>query len=150
MEAALLIWAQLHHADDCEAGRAKANFSEVEGSRLFPFPSARKRMSVLVTVAPDIVEVTMTRQTFKRLATWTLYHKGAVEMLLKLCTKYLDSDGAEKKMTPAKEKEFEGLIKDYATNADSVERMLPRKLQISLSWTTSSHRLSSKSAYLCA
>lgn len=116
-EAALLLWAQLHYSDDCEARRTKANFGVAEGSRLFPFSSARKRMSVLVTLAPDDAEVTMTRQASKRLATWTLYHKGAAETLLKLCTKYLDSDGTEKVMTPAKVKEFEELIKEYASQA---------------------------------
>lgn len=115
-EAALLLWAKSHHQDS-ETRRAKANFGTVGGSRLFPFSSARKRMSVLVTSESTDGEVHMTRQTSKRLATWTLYHKGAAETLLKSCTMYLDSDGTEKKMTSAKIKEFEELIKEYASQA---------------------------------
>lgn len=116
-EAALLLWAKLHHNDDVDARRTKANFGAVGGSRLFPFSSARKCMSVLVASEPTDAEVTMTRQASKRLATWTLYHKGAAETLLKRCTMYLDTDGTEKKMTPAKSKEFEALIKEYASQA---------------------------------
>jgi Ca2+-transporting ATPase len=116
-EAALLLWAQNHHKDDTEARRSKANFGVVGGSRLFPFSSARKCMSVLVATEPDDVEVHMTRKTSQRLASWTLYHKGAGEMVLQNCTKFLDTDGSEKLMTAKKRKEFEDLIKEYATKA---------------------------------
>lgn len=116
-EAALLLWAQNHHNDDTEARRADADFGAVGGSRLFPFSSARKCMSVLVTSKPDEVDGQMTRKVAKKLSAWTLYHKGAGELVLKNCSKYLDTDGSEKEMTAKKRKEFEALIKEYASKA---------------------------------
>jgi P-type Ca2+ transporter type 2C len=113
-EAALLLWAQLHYNDDPDARRVKAQFGEVSGSRLFPFSSSRKCMSVLVVNEPPSngdVEVS----TFSN--AWTLYHKGAAEKLLGNCTMYLDPDGSEKIMTSSKREEFISLIKEYASQA---------------------------------
>jgi magnesium-transporting ATPase (P-type) len=116
-EAALLLWSQSQYDDDYEARRSKAKFGEVGGSRLFPFSSARKRMSVLVASEGEDTDVHMTRKTSQSLTKWTLYHKGAAEALLENCTKYLDTDGSEKDMTNTKMKEMKALIKEYASEA---------------------------------
>jgi magnesium-transporting ATPase (P-type) len=108
-EAALLILAQSPwgKSDDTDARRARARFGEPGGSRLFPFSSARKRMSVLV------------KHDGEGDATprWTLYHKGAAEIILENCTTFLDRDGSEHVLTPAKRKEFEAHIHEYASDA---------------------------------
>ena len=107
-EAALLILAQsdFFHGDDYEARRVKANFdaSGGTGSRMFPFSSKRKRMSVLVKGTDSNSK-------------WTIYHKGAGEIVLKNCSTYLDADGSVKPMTPSKRSEFEMLISKYASQA---------------------------------
>lgn len=102
-EGALLLLAQSKWGgeDDIDARRAAARFGKE--SRLFPFSSARKRMSVLVT-----------KDSSK---TFTLYHKGAAEALLENCTSFMDADGSEKPLTPAKKQELEALIKEYASEA---------------------------------
>jgi P-type Ca2+ transporter type 2C len=102
-EAALLLWAQLRQGDDPEVRRAKANFGEKSGSRLFPFSSLRKCMSVLVKSTSD--------------STWTLYHKGAAEKVLENCSMFLDVDGSEKQLTNDKKKEIQAIIKDFASQA---------------------------------
>ena len=55
-EAALLILTQSEwgDCDDADARRAAARFGKPGGSRLFPFSSARKRMSVLVVKDNDL------------------------------------------------------------------------------------------------
>ena len=125
-EAALLLLAQSDWADNdkTDARRAAARFGKPGGSRLFPFSSARKRMSVLVVEESDSLGLTtpqrVTRNAFKNMAasqSWTLYHKGAAESVLDNCTKYLDVDGSEKTMTAAKKKQFQKLIKEYASQA---------------------------------
>ena len=108
-EAALLILAQSKWGgeDNTDARRTAALFGKDGGSRLFPFSSARKCMSVLVAAdAPS-----------KKDTAWTLYHKGAAEVVLDNCTHYLDADGTEQILTAAKKKEIEGLIKEYASEA---------------------------------
>lgn len=108
-EAALLILAKSPwgKSDDVDARRVRARFGEPGGSRLFPFSSARKRMSVLVKHDAD----------GKSTPSWTLYHKGAAELILENCTTFLDRDGSEQVLTPAKRKEFEAFIKEYASEA---------------------------------
>lgn len=103
-EAALLILAQSKWGgeDDTEARRGKANFGKPEGSRLFPFSSSRKRMSVLVKSNSN---------------EWTLHHKGAAEALLENCSTFLDTDGSEIPMSESKREELNSLIKDYASEA---------------------------------
>jgi magnesium-transporting ATPase (P-type) len=55
-EAALPLWAKLHHNDDVDARRTKASFGAVGGIEdLFPFSSARKCMSVLVSVGSQLM-----------------------------------------------------------------------------------------------
>ena len=108
-EAALLILAKSPwgKSDDTDARRARARFGEPGGSRLFPFSSARKRMSVLVK---HDAEGSATPR-------WTLFHKGAAELILENCTTFLDRDGSEQVMTAAKRKEFEDFISEYASEA---------------------------------
>lgn len=103
-EAALLILAQSEWSfhDDTDKRRAEANFGT--DSRLFPFSSSRKRMSVLVHKA-------------KSSDSWTLYHKGAAEVVLENCSYFLDIDGTEKKITREKRKEFEKVIVEFASQA---------------------------------
>ena len=125
-EAAILLLTQSEWGDndDTDARRAQARFGKPGGSRLFPFSSARKRMSVLVVEHSDSLLMEspqrVTRNAFKNLAakqSWTLYHKGAAETVLENCTRYLDTDGSEKPMTNAKRQQFEKLIKEYASDA---------------------------------
>lgn len=102
-EGALLILANsdFFDQDDYSQRRADANFGNVGGSRLFPFSSKHKRMSVMV----------------KNNDTWTLHHKGAGEIVLKDCTSYLDADGSVQPMTAAKRSELENTISSYASQA---------------------------------
>ena len=102
-EAAMLLLAQSNWGgkDDTDKRREEAGFGKEGGSRLFPFSSARKRMTVLV----------------KKDKNWTLYHKGAAEIILENCTHYLDMDGSEKSMTAEKRKYFESIIQDFAKDA---------------------------------
>ena len=103
-EAAMILLSQSDWGgnDDTDHRREAANFGKEGGSRLFPFSSSRKRMSVLVKKGGDDV---------------TLYHKGAAEIILKNCTKYLDVDGSEQPMTPEKRNYYEGIIQEFAEDA---------------------------------
>jgi P-type Ca2+ transporter type 2C len=107
-EASLLILAQSawSHYDHAEERREEARFGKPGGSRLFPFSSKRKRMSVLVT-KPDLSGANE----------WTLYHKGAAEVVLAACSFYLDIDGSEKTMTKEKRAEFASIIAQFASEA---------------------------------
>ena len=103
-EAAMLLLAKSEWGsnDDIEQRRESANFGKEGGSRLFPFSSHRKRMTVLVN---------------KGQSDWTLYHKGAAELILENCTKYIDIDGKEQPMTPAQRRFFEDVIEEFASDA---------------------------------
>ena len=98
----MLCQSEWGNNDDTDARREAANFGKEDGSRLFPFSSSRKRMTVLVKKGGNGV---------------TLYHKGAAEIVLKNCTKYLDIDGSEKPMTDEKRKYYEAIIQDFAEDA---------------------------------
>lgn len=102
-EAAMLLLAKSKwgNNDDIEKRRAEANFGKSGGSRLFPFSSQRKRMTVLVSKNSE----------------WTLYHKGAAEIVIENCSTYMDTDGSEKKMTPSKRKFFKEIIEEFAKDA---------------------------------
>eukprot|EP00529_Nitzschia_sp_RCC80_P005715 CAMPEP_0113460612 /NCGR_PEP_ID=MMETSP0014_2-20120614/11086_1 /TAXON_ID=2857 /ORGANISM="Nitzschia sp." /LENGTH=1038 /DNA_ID=CAMNT_0000352289 /DNA_START=357 /DNA_END=3473 /DNA_ORIENTATION=- /assembly_acc=CAM_ASM_000159 len=104
-EAAMLLLAKSAWGDhdDVDQRRDDANFGKENESRLFPFSSSRKRMTVLVKKG--------------RQNNFTLYHKGAAELILENCSTYLDSDGKEKKMTITKKKYFEGIIQEFAADA---------------------------------
>ena len=124
-EAALLILTQSEWGDwdDADARRAAARFGKPGGSRLFPFSSARKCMSVLVVKDNDLSATPLstpqrlTRSNVKNHQSWTLHHKGAAETVLENCTTFLDTDGSEQTMTASKRKQLEKLIKEYASEA---------------------------------
>ena len=142
-EAALLALAvsPFGNGDDYAARRAAAQFGKSGGSRLFPFSSLRKRMSVMVNEpvgggggggsgTPSRRRVRSKNgsnngnggangvpTTGDGRMRWTLNHKGAAESVLQNCTTYLDADGSTKKLTAAKRSEIEATIKDYATSA---------------------------------
>ena len=141
-EAALLALAvsPFGNGDDYAARRAAAQFGKSGGSRLFPFSSLRKRMSVIVNepVGGGGSSERSSTPSRRRLRSkngngngagagvpttgdgrmrWTLYHKGAAESVLQNCTTYLDADGTARKLTAAKRSEIEATIKDYATSA---------------------------------
>jgi len=124
LRMAASVWG---NNDDWESRRVAADFGSPSGSRLFPFSSARKRMTVLIVSgsdkALDVEDASsrrMTRSSSKRNQTpedWTLYHKGAAEMVLENCTHYLDSDGLEESLTKTKREQFEKVIREYARGA---------------------------------
>lgn len=120
-EAALLILARSSWTphDDTDQRRVDANFGAEGGSRLFPFSSSRKCMTVLVTKDEAAVSDTSirTRRATKNVQSYTLYHKGAAEIVLDKCTKYLDIDGTEKEMSDQKREEFAKLIREFASQA---------------------------------
>ena len=133
-EAALLALAvsPFGNEDDYSARRAAAQFGKSGGSRLFPFSSLRKRMSVIVNEPADSSDAPAPTPTRRRLRSngnkgvpttgdgkmrWTLYHKGAAESVLQNCTTFLDSDGSTKKLAAAKRAEIEATIKEFATSA---------------------------------
>jgi len=103
-EAAMLLLAHSEWGggDFAEMRREEARFGKEDGSRLFPFSSKRKRMTVLVN---------------KKTSSWTLYHKGAAELVLENCSTYLDVDGSEKKMTNEKREYFKECIQEFASDA---------------------------------
>jgi calcium-translocating P-type ATPase len=103
-EAAMLLLAKSEWGsnDDVEQRRESSNFGKEGGSRLFPFSSYRKRMTVLVN---------------KGQSDWTLYHKGAAELILENCTKYIDIDGKEQPMTQEHRQFFEDVIEEFAGDA---------------------------------
>ena len=128
-EAALLMLAQSEwsHKDNTEKRREQARFGKPFGSRLFPFSSSRKRMSVLVTHdPPPSTEVTHYQtgsmptltptSTFEN-QNYTLFHKGAAEVCLENCSTYLDIDGSEKPMTERKRRTFAKVIEGFASEA---------------------------------
>lgn len=102
-EAAMLLLAKSSwgNKDDVDARREAANFGKEGGSRLFPFSSKRKRMTVLVN----------------KNSTWTLYHKGAAELLLENCSTFMDVDGSEKELTDEKREFYNRVIAEYANKA---------------------------------
>ena len=115
-EAALLLLAQSEWApnDDTDARREAARFHD-GSSRLFPFSSARKSMSALVM--KETTPLARVGQEAKTERSWTLYHKGAAEIVLKKCSYYLDIDGSEQPLTDRKRREFEKIIKKFASEA---------------------------------
>lgn len=119
-EAALIMLAQSEwaHKDDPEARRKAAGFDE-GSSRLFPFSSERKCMSALVCkeeekVTPASATAAAVSSTVR---SWTLYHKGAAELVLANCSSYLDIDGVAQPMTDRKRREISKLIQTFATEA---------------------------------
>mmetsp|Transcript_39 Transcript_39/g.80 ORF Transcript_39/g.80 Transcript_39/m.80 type:complete len:1082 (+) Transcript_39:405-3650(+) len=110
-EGALLILAQSSFmgGDDYEVRRARAEFGLPRGSRIFPFSSKRKRMSVLVKEGG--------KDDNGSDSVWTLYHKGAGEIVLENCTSFMDKDGSIQPMTSEKKRELENVISSFASQA---------------------------------
>jgi len=65
---------------DYKTVRAGKNFGLEGGGRLFPFSSVKKSMSAIVQVDNN---------------SWSLYHKGAAEVVLSRCTTYVASERSE-------------------------------------------------------
>jgi Ca2+-transporting ATPase len=103
-EAAMLLLAQSKwgNLDDTDKRRDAARFGKEGGSRLFPFSSARKRMTVLVKKASG---------------NWDMYHKGAAEIIVENCTTYMDTDGTKKTLTDEKRSFFMESIHELASDA---------------------------------
>jgi magnesium-transporting ATPase (P-type) len=59
----------------------------------------------------------MTVLVNKKKSGWTLYHKGAAEIILENCSTYMDADGSEKKLTSEKRAFFNQVIQEFATDA---------------------------------
>ena len=113
--------------------REAAAFGVTGGSRLFPFSSTRKRMSVLVADKPAATNGTAdeanngarrsSRKTPSKAApsedfgSYTLFTKGAAETVLDDCTSYSSPDGATVKLTAVKRKHFERTIGEFADRA---------------------------------
>lgn len=115
-EAALLLLAKssFFHNDGFFARRQAAKFGQRGGSRLFPFSSKRKRMSVLVK---DELVSSNSSSSSSPSNSWTLYHKGAGEIVLKDCTSYLAADGSIQPMTDTKRTELLNTIQSFASEA---------------------------------
>jgi calcium-translocating P-type ATPase len=127
-EGALLLLAQSAWSfnDDTEARREAARFGQTDGSRvLMPFSSARKSMTVLVNkVEAEHEDTLMSPSRATRSSSrkglgedWTLYHKGAAELVLDICSHYLDIDGNEAVLTSEKREEFREMITDFSSQA---------------------------------
>ena len=104
-ECAMIMLAESNwgNGDVTDQRRKNAKFGKDGGSRLFPFSSARKRMTVLVHHDNE--------------NEWTMYHKGAAELILENCSTYMDTDGTAKKMTAEKKKYFLKIIGEFASEA---------------------------------
>eukprot|EP01132_Coremiostelium_polycephalum_P001126 gene1126-1431_t len=93
---------------------AMLNFSKVLGSdyhevrkrlqvhQLYPFSSARKRMSVLVVQSESSLR---------------LFSKGASEIILGMCDTYIDNAGYTQPLTPEVKAHFESMIHKFASDA---------------------------------
>lgn len=120
-EAALisLVSSNFFSNDNYQARRESANFGAPGGSRLFPFSSARKCMSVLVKSAEhEAANGVTTRSAMKKARAssepWTLYQKGAAEIVIQNCTHYLAADGKVAQISSEKRNELAETIKTYA------------------------------------
>lgn len=100
-EGALLLFISNKFSTDYAPFRAK--FDTHKGDRLFTFSSARKRMSVVINRRGD--------------APTKLYTKGASEIILSLCTKYIGLDGKERIIDSKVLCEINDVIDKMARNA---------------------------------
>jgi Ca2+ transporting ATPase len=96
-ELALLKWVEEMNAD--YRNFRKQQSTEISSRIEFPFSSDRKRMSAVLKSSEG----------------WTLYTKGASEIVLSLCTHMMGPDGATVPLSPSKRSEIEAsIIKKYA------------------------------------
>jgi Ca2+-transporting ATPase len=101
-EGALILF--LKHRLDQDYSTIRANsFDMSRGDKLFSFSSSRKRMSVLVLNTKD----------FGR-----LYTKGAAEIILESCDRYLTADGKEKPLDASVKKELADFVSTMARKAN--------------------------------
>jgi P-type Ca2+ transporter type 2C len=84
----------------------RTRFNAARGDRLFTFSSARKRMSVLLANGKH-----------GGAKSGICYTKGAAEIIVGCCDKYMDARGEEKKLTPAVRAELLAAIAGMAKNA---------------------------------
>lgn len=123
-EAALvsLISSNFFSNDNYLARRHNADFGVPGGSRLFPFSSDRKCMSVLVKSDNHVsTNGVTTRSAMKKARTssvpWTLHQKGAAEVVIQKCTHYLTADGSVASIDQAKRNELEETLKIYSSRS---------------------------------
>ena len=95
-ELALLQWVEVMNGSYRNVRAANADF--IRDKIEFPFSSQRKRMSALVNSTSG----------------WTLYTKGASEIVLGLCSHMLDASGATMELSASKRSSIESTIKAYA------------------------------------
>ncbi|EFA75309.1 P-type ATPase [Heterostelium album PN500] len=95
-ECALLNFGKLFGSDYQEVRR------RLEIRELYPFSSARKRMGVLVQ---------------NDAKTLRFYQKGASEIVLAQCDRYIDQDGQVQPISNAVRQMFEETINNFATDA---------------------------------
>ena len=84
----------------------RTRFNAVRGDRLLTFSSARKRMSVVLV-----------NGAYGGENSGICYTKGAAEIIVGCCDKYIDSTGKEKKITAAVRSQILSAIEGMAKNA---------------------------------
>ncbi|KAL9656167.1 hypothetical protein ABK040_007784 [Willaertia magna] len=103
-EAALLLLLVKHLNQTIESYRERRDelMSETRGPHIqFPFSSKEKRMSTLITNTEGETR-------------YRLFTKGASEIVIKLCTKIMKTDGTLEDMTKEKEHEMMHYIEEMA------------------------------------
>ncbi|EFA79806.1 hypothetical protein PPL_06625 [Heterostelium album PN500] len=95
-ECAMLNFGKLFGSDYQEARR------RLEIVELYPFSSARKRMGVLVK---------------QDSSSYRFFQKGASEIVLGQCDRYIDQNGQVQRLTPEVKAIFDQTIIDFATDA---------------------------------
>ncbi|KAI1321773.1 hypothetical protein EDD11_000049 [Mortierella claussenii] len=78
--------------------------SDIKVVQMYPFSSARKTMSC-------VAETPQSKEPYR------LYVKGASEIVLNLCTHYIDSEGRSKILDPGAHAKFDQIISQYADKA---------------------------------
>jgi Ca2+-transporting ATPase len=103
-EGALIMYVNTELAQNYIPLRAR--FNAVRGDRLLTFSSARKRMSVVLV-------------TGKHGGTKSgiCYTKGAAEIIVGCCDRYIDANGVDKLLVPAVREQILTAIKGMAKNA---------------------------------
>lgn len=112
-EGALLMMIKYVFGQDYVNIRAK-NFNEARGDKLFTFTSDRKRMSVLLLKEPQ---------------RGVLYTKGASEVIVELCTQYIDKSGKIQFLNQDKRTEVQNFIQLMAKHALRTITLAHRQIQ---------------------
>lgn len=99
-ESALLILVQKNLAYDYK--QVRNSYEEKKHiAKLYTFSSEKKRMSVIININGS--------------GNYRLHTKGASEIVLDLCSSYIDKDGQVAQLSAEKKQEFEKAIFDMAT-----------------------------------